>query len=350
MSERVSARPQLEALAVAAVSLLTLGPHRLVVFWKCAGVHVERTRHALGDSCAVIVIRVHDCTLIEYDDRRSLASFDIEVRSESGNYYLNDLFSGRSYRVEFGLRAADGRFRVLGSSAVAETPAEQPVVRRAGHVATVNGSSRSRWRPRTVASETLPAVPVADASTSVVEGPSFAPLPAARHGSLRDVDHDPDRDAQARTSDVVLAVEGAAALAGAVHAESRDPSLVALAVPAASVGPIVPPAEHSKSLPSSMTHVVERGPVTGDSSLGLTRLVEIVSTGGEADSGAAIPGEDGGAPRLELHADLVVYGRTDPGVPLYVDGVRIAVREDGTFDARFVLGSGSVAAKSAEGT
>ena len=39
----------------------------------------------------------------------------------------------------------------------------------------------------------------------------------------------------------------------------------------------------------------------------------------------------------ELHADLVVYGRTDPEVNVYVDDVRVPVREDGTFDARFAL-------------
>ena len=42
-------------------------------------------------------------------------------------------------------------------------------------------------------------------------------------------------------------------------------------------------------------------------------------------------------PHLEVKADLVIYGRTQPGTDLVIDGVKVPVREDGTFDLRFAL-------------
>ena len=40
---------------------------------------------------------------------------------------------------------------------------------------------------------------------------------------------------------------------------------------------------------------------------------------------------------LEIHADVVIYGRTRPGTRVYVSGASVPVRHDGTFEARFAM-------------
>jgi hypothetical protein len=41
--------------------------------------------------------------------------------------------------------------------------------------------------------------------------------------------------------------------------------------------------------------------------------------------------------RLEVRADVVIYGRAAPGAEVVIDGTPVKVRGDGTFDLRFSL-------------
>ncbi|MBN1443668.1 MAG: hypothetical protein JXA90_13245, partial [Planctomycetes bacterium] len=41
--------------------------------------------------------------------------------------------------------------------------------------------------------------------------------------------------------------------------------------------------------------------------------------------------------RFEIHADIVLYGRAEPGSQWWIDGHLVTAREDGTFELRFSL-------------
>jgi hypothetical protein len=41
--------------------------------------------------------------------------------------------------------------------------------------------------------------------------------------------------------------------------------------------------------------------------------------------------------RLEIRADVVIYGTAQPNTEVVIDGVVVPVRRDGTFDIRFAL-------------
>ena len=53
-------------------------------------------------------------------------------------------------------------------------------------------------------------------------------------------------------------------------------------------------------------------------------------------SSADLPGPPP-QPYLSVKVDLVVYGRATPGTEVVIDGVRIPVRADGTFEIRFAI-------------
>ena len=82
------------------------------------------------------------------------------------------------------------------------------------------------------------------------------------------------------------------------------------------------------------------GAVEGLRSMGLPDA----RAGYGASSADLVPREvSGDDVAIELHADVIVYGRARPGAAVWVSGLRVQVRPDGTFEARFALPAASPA-------
>ncbi|MBI4602074.1 MAG: hypothetical protein HY721_08945, partial [Planctomycetes bacterium] len=99
---------------------------------------------------------------------------------------------------------------------------------------------------------------------------------------------------------------------------SAAPTAVASATPAACVLPEDPAAPRHEGLGSSSALAASWG-----------RPAEGVSSHER-------PVQDE-RPRIEVRADIVIYGRAKPGTEVVIDGIVVPVRPDGTFDLRFAL-------------
>ena len=348
-------RPELDNgkadTACQSFSFVVLGPRQVFASWDLAAVDVERARAELGAANPIVVLRIHDRTLIEFDDSRTVATFDIDVCAPAGNYYVNDLFPGRSYQGVLGLRASDDRFYAFAESEILETPRDGVSSVTDRRVMEVHGAPSQRWQARaepTVresrsvvltrdsGNRTDPTV-VADAAVDVERVGALSP------GTTSALESSSSSDEDALSSGSVGAYGAAVVAAEAtVRPESSGLSAEApLVDELADLGlSSMAPVAAMDDLPSSLSLAEMRERGVGVSSLGLLPLGDRTSEGPDAAVQVDANEEDG-ALHLDIHADLVVYGRTAPGAVLYVDDVRVFVREDGTFDARFALkGSG----------
>jgi hypothetical protein len=367
---------------------IPIGPRRIFAAWEASEPALREARRGWAEA-GVIVLRVFDRTLLEFDRRRSAASFDVAVHGARGDYYLNELHPNRSYQVELGLRASTGAYRALAAAPIAETPVASPPRRRDARHAPVHGSASARWPARAPApawpapagaARLGDAVVAADAATAIerpfdaaaaTAAPSDAagaaaspragwdapepllvgagvalaqdgngngngaPPPGAEAAASarwgRDAESDPRALDPRRLAPPRRAADG-----GSEDAMPEEPRWSAeWALPPSSPSSL----EHARAgvwpLPSSLELAPApsgAGAAGGVSSLGLLPLVSA------APERQAPQEEIGRGVRLELHADLVVYGRTEPGTGVWIDHLKVPVREDGTFDARFALG------------
>jgi hypothetical protein len=54
-------------------------------------------------------------------------------------------------------------------------------------------------------------------------------------------------------------------------------------------------------------------------------------------SASFVPRKRDERPRLHIQADIVIYGETQPGTEVIIDGIPVDVRSDGTFDLRLAV-------------
>ncbi len=341
------------------VALLTLAPRRVVALWRCDSAVIAGERERLRDRGAAITLRLLDRSLIEYDDGRSLGSFEVDVNSPQGNYYF-DVFPGRSYVVELGLRAADGRRSRLARSRTTETPRERSTSTRRLRRAEVIGSDRSRWGPR---SWTAARIAVAEAvvdtgwgdggqgeeeedrARAVETGTERATREEAPSRLVLEAPSAAAHRSAAAVPVMMALPEAASAVTGGDDEENGNGAHAGIpewgpplrTAPLATAGrdalaQDMPGVAAATGQPSSLELAA---PAPSDpSSLGLAPLLETTSS-----FGVTVPAEADVA--FELHADLVVYGRTEPGATVSIDGRAVQANEDGTFEARFALGGGA---------
>lgn len=311
------------------ITLLTVHSRRLFVFWQCDSANVSAARKALGDADATVTLQLSDVTLIEFDEERTLWSNDVAVHSPVGNYYFNNVPPAHVFRCVLGLKSDDGRFHPLARSELVGTPQEAPSVVDEIVSAEIRGADdKGPWRPR--ASEPVER----SVEASVGHSPSNS-RPDRRHVPVADaaVDFDPRPDASAAPPSAEPEVTPPAT--GEAVAPVVEASLV-------STFNFAPPVV--ETLPSSLDlasggsdssmELAARGSESGVSSLGLIPLVERTP---EPEFGAANINPDEPNLELELHAELIVYGRASREIQVVIDGVRVPVREDGRFDVRFAL-------------
>ncbi|MBI4582490.1 MAG: DUF4912 domain-containing protein [Planctomycetes bacterium] len=418
-------------------TLLPLSPRRIFAYWDCDPEAVEGARRQIEDPEAVLVLRVKDVTAIEFDEQRDFGAFEVPVHGPSGNYYLNQLFPGRSYQAAIGLRSGSGQLQVLATAAIAETPKEGDAAHVEVKAVPVRGAGRGRWKPRpqtlaAPAPEPAAALPEAAAERKAAaeafswiagepvleEGMEQFPLapeqPAHRLLGFEERRAQPGPEpsrwvapgepvASAPERIVAAALVGGATLgdngtgdsgnggapgSGPVHTAATGVLEGPAAAPSAAAPPLesrhyrpeAPWAPVSPPAPAQLPGTAPRSEVVAPSPL--ERKIELgvgLSSAGIVEAGRQ-PGPGGGLPSsvsvapgvipasppglgllplvegvpqpppseaesypgpkvlLELHAEVIVYGRcSDPQTAVFVEGQRIPVRHDGTFDLRFAL-------------
>lgn len=364
-----------------------IDPFHAHVFWHVRLDKMEAGRSSLGPEGrhAALVLRFYDVTLIQFDGFNAHAQFDVAVHSLRSNFYVDFWESGRSYIVDIGLRAHDGRFVTLARSNHIELPPHAP--------------SNNFDRTGIVVDSRIQVVcEVAD---------------VARAETLADIRTEPRPDMEAETSDQLvrtfyrqLTEQGLPALnqrvkerlaAGPTPTSAPDILPGTSGVPEHSAPPWPPPPERTLGEGAVSRAALEpatewrdvsitlvqgdlgsharHAPTGGGTAHGVAgssasfyeqgqRPVSVSSwavTTSESSFRVSSPGHDrGGSPMLErvitvspdaqtgsvgiedFRAELVIRGRTLPGHPLQFMGEPVAVRPDGTFNIRRRLGEGTM--------
>jgi hypothetical protein len=288
------------------IVLLSLDPYRAVAWWEARPLAIDAARRRVEDDGARLAVRFHEISLVDFDGSNANETIEVVAPASSGNYYLSVWSAGKCFVAELIVRAADGRFALLARSNFVELPRDGESARFEDRRRRVLGAGSPLWRPRAIPEAMSPAIEyVAEAAL------------ASEDESLEDLGVvSPPGTGRFETA----VAEGYAT--GQTVAPHDRPALPA----GAREGGEESPATHEARIlleaggPSSWVHgLADRGqdaPV-GISSLERPALRE--------------------PPHLEVKADLVIYGRTQPGTDLVIDGVKVPVREDGTFDLRFAL-------------
>jgi hypothetical protein len=286
------------------IVLLALDPYRAEAWWEARPAAVEAARRRLGDAGARLAVRFHEISLVDFDGSNANETIEVAAAGPSGNHYLNVWSPGKCFVAELIVRAGDGRSALLARSNFIELPRDGESHRYEDRRRRVQGAGSPLWRPRGIPEAVAPVLEhVAEAALAsedepcegsaaapLLESPGFEDAAAAAEGSGAELIATP--------AGAGAAVEGGEEAPAALEARIR----LEAGGPSSWVHGLVDPG---------------RAAAVGTSSLERPALHE--------------------EPHLEVKADLVIYGRTQPGTEVVIDGVRVPVRADGTFDLRFAL-------------
>jgi hypothetical protein len=106
--------------------LLARDPYWLHAYWDFSVERMSAVRTQLGAQDVRPVLRVFDVTYLDFNGTNAWNSMDIELTPFATNWYIPVSQPDAAYCVEFGYRAADGRFAALGRSNVVTTPRAEP--------------------------------------------------------------------------------------------------------------------------------------------------------------------------------------------------------------------------------
>jgi hypothetical protein len=219
--------------------------------------------------------------ILRFHDEGDGSTFDLPIDPCARSWYVELWAAGKTYHAELGLRPAHGAFVPVCCSNTITTPPAEPAPEQ-----------EPQWLAVTGALEQARLV--------------SAPEP------------------EARSQDVAVAEQPEPAIATAPNAPAQDfplaqPPNSELAVPAAPLPELAPPPE--------LAAVLEEKPAAPPAPAGSSELASSFGLGGGAKA----------ALELELNADVIVYGRAQPGQTLRVNGREVPVNADGTFQVRWTL-------------
>lgn len=303
------------------LTLVEIEPHWIHAYWEVTAPDCETARAKAGFEDAVWVLRFYDITEVEFDGANARDSFDVPVDVAAGNWYVNLWSGGKTYCAEIGLRASNGVFVPVCRSGVVQVPAASAAPRAEAEWMKVEPATGETAPAEEPAREEAPA-PIATAASEAGE-----PQPVIIGNVLLPV-------AEMPTAPVVAVESAREAVPKDFPLPPPPPTIAEFGVvetnrwceemrtPTGSndngnghvpLTTDMPPSEH-EAAPSS--HSVDR---FGTSSDGL--------------------GVAGHAPsiKLELNAEVVIYGRAMPGQTVEVCGRSVKVNPDGTFSVRMAL-------------
>lgn len=110
------------------MALVVRDPWWLYTYWEIKDSTWNKFKAELKDEFykAKRVLRVYDVTSIIFNGSNAHKFFDIGVREDAFNWYIDIGFPGRSWCVDYGLLLSDGRFITILRSNVVETPSDGP--------------------------------------------------------------------------------------------------------------------------------------------------------------------------------------------------------------------------------
>ncbi len=110
------------------IVLLVRDPYWVHAYWEVTRETLLKARASLGDDWhhARSILRIYDITGVEFDGDNANSHFDVEVSGGADNWYINTRVPNRTYCVDIGLLAPDGKFIMLARSNRATTPRDVP--------------------------------------------------------------------------------------------------------------------------------------------------------------------------------------------------------------------------------
>jgi hypothetical protein len=283
--------------------LLAIDPSRAHAYWAVHPRAVAEARLWLGDPSAVVTLRVSPVRGADAARPGAAETVDLAVSAPAGNYYVLRPSAGEELRAELGLKSLDGRFLVLARSNRVQLPrpGESPVYEH--HLRRIHSPVDPRWRSRR---RPLP--------------------PAAAVGGAAASNADDDDIPEARGADAALAspVEGNTSPEGAATGGfvAERPGVVE--------------SEEPRGEPPAPVRPEREGPLEVPPHWQLTFGLSSGEYAGGHVSSHELPRADGKIP-IEVRAEIVVEGRTRPGVEIVIEGIQVPVDDDGTFALRFAF-------------
>jgi hypothetical protein len=122
--------------------LMAIEPYLLHVYWEVTSDELEKAKHWFDDDHAQCqtILRFYDVTNAIVDNEKTHSFFDMDIDLYSSSRYVHLWSPDKSYFVELGFKAADGRFFPLVRSNVAKTPSAWPAPKADQRDAAVHGN------------------------------------------------------------------------------------------------------------------------------------------------------------------------------------------------------------------
>jgi hypothetical protein len=115
------------------VTVMTVNPYLLHVYWQISGQDLERIQGSLIESQANArpVLRFYDITCIRFDGTNANQIFDVEVDLRTMKWDVPIWKADKAYVIDLGYRASDGHFHQIARSNVVNVPRAEPSPRLA---------------------------------------------------------------------------------------------------------------------------------------------------------------------------------------------------------------------------
>ena len=129
---RVAPRRMLEDLPAGygkdKIVLQVRDPWWIHTYWEVTSLTLDRLRDQLGNTFfnAKRILRVYDVSHVIFNGTNAHRFFDIEIKPEANNWYIDTGGPGRSWCVDLGLLLSDNRFIMIVRSNTVSTPLEGP--------------------------------------------------------------------------------------------------------------------------------------------------------------------------------------------------------------------------------
>ena len=271
------------AYGVTRLRLMELDPYHIHAFWEVTPqdrqVAIKKAKSG----------KVAPAWALRFHDMGDGSSFDIPIDLAAGNWYVDLWAADKTYEAELGLLAVNGRFISVCRSNIARTPTAAPAPHDTVQWLQVEGA----FEKMTPVSE-----PVQPVSLTPPE-PVSAPVPAVQ----------PEQHFPIVAPPVTISTS--AAEPGEQVEVSTPIAATAEAVPLVTATAESPQPISSFSFESAGSFGL------GSEGLGVEKVAPSIN--------------------LELNAEVVVYGRAQPGQTLRVNGRWVPVNADGTFHVRWAL-------------
>jgi hypothetical protein len=110
------------------VAAMIVNPYLVHVYWQISGQDLQNIQSTLAESLANArpVLRFYDITCILFDGTNAHQIFDVEVDLRSMNWNVPIWSADKSYLIDLGYKATDGRFFSITRSNVVRVPRVEP--------------------------------------------------------------------------------------------------------------------------------------------------------------------------------------------------------------------------------